>query len=328
MTKGQRLATIIVSILLVMAFGGGAAFALTTFFGKDNGGKLSDKEVIKAITATVDTLQDINQGQARLQTVRTATTMEEISETDAKALVTIIPLAYISYVDYLSDAKVLKIETLQYDDISYEDDSYATYLYTLVTQKDGLVYVNVLCDPESEEATYTSYEIEYDFKKDTLIGFNFIQFTEESEHNGETTANYVCYRYNIKEGKVFLFNPEIVDITTEQYYQDITSGKVDGEYISDNVAYIRCFEGSIKDLANHEGYDVDCENSTGARIDFSSLTTAQQEFILKCVNGIKDYIIPCKQTVDCFDISKAELCDKISDANDYINETYLPRDGQ
>lgn len=319
MTRGKRFAIILVSLLLVVALVGGVAFAVIKYLGKDNNIKLADEEVIKAITATVETLEEIGQDKTNLQTLRLAENrVEDITKEDAEFMVTMVPIAYISYVDYLVEANALKIGTLQYDEVTETGDDQQSYIYTIVTQNKGLVYVNVLYT-RGDSNTYTAYEINYDFKNDELVDFNFVQFDDDMDD-----CYYPCYRYNIKEGKVYLFNLNINGVTSKQYQEDMSANKVNGEYISTNVSFIRCFEGNINDLTDYKGFDVsvDSNNDNSEHIDFSALTTDQQNTLLNCIANVKDYIIPYQATVDAFDLSTAEICDKISDANDYVNNKY------
>ncbi len=327
MSKGQRLATIIVSIILVMVVGGAAAFGLTALFGNKGGAQLSDKQVLKAIETTVDTLKEINQNNPGVTTLRTATevTTDEIDQ-DVKGLMSIVPLVYISYIDYLIERDVLKVGTLQYDEFLEGEPGYETTdkLYTLVTQKDGLVYVTVKYDSDDGDyVTYTAYEIEYNFKKDELVGFNFVQFDDNTAATPEEQcSSYVAYRYNLKDGKVVLFNPTVRGLTSKQYQVALSNGRVDGEYISTNISYFRCFEGNLNDFTDYAGYDVDAGWDVDSRIDYESLTAEQKAVIIRCINGVKGHIIPYQSTVDAIVVSTAEHCDEISDANDYINETF------
>ncbi|MBE5757760.1 MAG: hypothetical protein E7345_02380 [Clostridiales bacterium] len=320
MTRGKRFAIILVSLLLVVALGFGVVFVVNKYLNKDNSVvELTDEEVIKAITATVDTLEDIGQDKTNLQTLRLAENrVEDITKEDAELMVTMVPIACISYVDYLVEANALKVGTLQYDEVTETDDTQQSYIYTLVTQNKGLVYVNVLYT-RGDSNTYTAYEINYDFKSDELVDFNYVQFDDDMDD-----CYYPCYRYNIKEGKVYLFNLNINGVTSKQYQEDMSANKVNGEYISTNVSFIRCFEGNINDLTDYKGFDVsvDSNNDNSEHIDFSALTTDQQNTLLNCIANVKEYIIPYQATVDAFDLSTAEICDKISDANDYVNNKY------
>ena len=94
----------------------------------------------------------------------------------------------------------------------------------------------------------------------------------------------------------------------------------------DEAEALKCLYASmpINDVTDYKGFDVniDYHNDSTLRIDFSSLTSEQQNIVLNCIANVKDYIIPYQTIVDAIDISTAEICDEISEANDYVNNKF------
>jgi len=340
--KNGRLATIITCIILIIV-SLGIAFLFNRKDDNKDTNTLSDKQILLAIDATLNTLKNLNDednNKLNLQ-IGGVSTPTDISEESSKYFIANVhALAYIDYIDFLRDKNALKIGTLQYDQCLAYDESAAgpinehtRTIYTLVTHYNKLVcvYIKVIddyADPNEDTNIWNAYyEIEYDFNNNKLLNFDFVNYSDY-EGAGYKRTEYTSYSFNLQDNKVVLLDAYLKGKQSAEYQSDLLNNKVNGEYIANYMPYYKCFKGNIKDFSDYKGFSIGTFDYNANGVDFSSLSEEQKTLTLDCISTIREHSGSCNFILDSMNFENAVLCNEISDSIEYIEKTYFDDGGR